>query len=82
MVELKIAGAGAGRGRGRGRVASVGLANHSPGPHHGRSAAGDAAQQRPVSSGQVDTGSYLAGSWCGVRGGATSSFVYSVFIIR
>ena len=81
MVELKIAGAGAGRGRGRGRVASVGLANHSPGPQC-RSAAGDAAQQRPVSSGQVDTGSYLAGSWCGVRGGATSSFVYSVFIIR
>ena len=55
-----------------------------PGPHRGRSAAGDAAQQRPVSSGQVDTGSYLAGSWCGVRGGAMSSsvYVYSVFIIR
>ena len=75
MVELKIAGAGAGRGGGGWPVwASPTIL---PGPHRGRSAAGDAAQQRPVSSGQVDTGSYLAGSWCGVRGGATSSSVYT-----
>ena len=57
------------------------LPRAAPGPPRGRTmAAGDAAQQRPVSSGQVDTGSYLAGSWCGVMGGATSSSVYSVFM--
>ena len=71
MVELKIAGGGGGWPQsGPRQPFSRG------GPHHGRSAAGDAAQQRPVSSGQVDAGSYLAGSWRGVLGGATSSSVY------